>query len=151
MALIHELLYYSHVYGSVNFIEYCKALVTRLLMTYRAANVALDMQDGTFTLGLDQAIPCGLMTNEMVSNALKHAFPDGRKGRITIRIGMVDSDCLLTVSDDGVGFPEGATEDGVRSFGLQIIDTLTKQLDGELTITRDPGTTFTLRFPYSKP
>jgi signal transduction histidine kinase len=92
-----------------------------------------------------------LVTYRILQEALNNIAKHAQAQHVWLHLQGNPGCVSLIIQDDGVGFPEGATEDGVRSFGLQIIDTLTKQLDGELSITRDPGTTFTLRFPYSKP
>jgi PAS domain S-box-containing protein len=106
------------------------------------------------TLGMDAAVPCGLIINELVSNALKHAFPGDRTGRITVRMERIGAACgdgtgseyLLTVADDGAGLPEGFDLKTQNSLGLKIVGTLARQLHGEVEMRRDGGTKFLIRF-----
>jgi PAS domain S-box-containing protein len=148
MAMIHELLYYSHVFGSVDLMDYCKTLADRLISAYKAHDICLEIKGASFSLSLDHAIPCGLILNELVSNALKHAFPFGRPGRISIHIAAVDGDCILSVSDDGVGIPAGSPS--CESLGMQLVSSLVEQLNGRLDITSPPGATFVVTFPISR-
>ena len=99
-------------------------------------------------MGLDTALPCGLITNELISNSLKHAFPPGQRGEIRVGLsGNSGSTCELTISDNGTGLPADSELATVASSGLQLVAALTQQLGGALEIQRNGGTRFRLRFP----
>ena len=98
-------------------------------------------------LDLDRAIPCGLIVNELVSNALKHAFPDGRAGRVCVELQPFgDRQHVLVVGDNGVGLPPDLDYHRADSLGLQLVDDLTQQLHGNVLVNRNGGTTFTIAF-----
>jgi two-component sensor histidine kinase len=107
--------------------------------------LAIQIEDVEF--GIDTAIPCGLFINELVSNALKHAFPGRRRGEICIELRREeDGPFLLKVSDDGVGLPPELDYQNTASLGLQLVTTLAAQLEGTLEYAGGSGTTFQLRF-----
>jgi two-component sensor histidine kinase len=98
-------------------------------------------------LGIDTAVPCGLIVNELVSNALKYAFPHGRKGRIRVSLAVVDGKNLrLSVEDDGVGLPPGLDYRRTESLGLQLAVTLTRQLGGTMAVDSTSGACFHITF-----
>ena len=145
MALIHEKLYQCDDLANINLADYIRSLTSYLLNSYGVAShmVKLSVNVETAPLGLDRAIPCGLIINELVSNALKYAFPQGRRGEI-----LVDLLCdgggklILTVKDNGVGLPEDMDIDDTPSLGLQLVNTLVRQLDGTIEVDRKGGTEF---------
>ncbi|MFQ5780578.1 MAG: sensor histidine kinase, partial [Nitrospiria bacterium] len=96
---------------------------------------------------IDTAIPCGLIINELVSNALKHAFPAGREGEIRIELHSDDSQMHLTVSDNGIGFPKDLDLRNPKSLGLQLVNRLTDQLKGTLKSERNGGSAWKMTFP----
>jgi PAS domain S-box-containing protein len=148
MALIHEVLYRSEDLAAVPFGEYSRTLLGRLMSAYGARTVRTEMRVQDFALGVDQAIPCGLILNELVTNALKHAFPDDRAGLVCLNVALEEGRCHLGVTDDGVGLPEGFDAAETNTLGMQLVVTLTKQLEGRLEITSaDPGAAFNLSFP----
>ena len=148
MALVHEELYQSENFSRVDFADYIRRLSTNLFHTYQTGPVAVslvvDVQE--LFLTVDTAIPCGLVVNELVSNALKHAFPDGREGTVTIQLRADGPVYVLAVSDDGIGLPEDVDPSTTESLGLQLVDTLTRQLGGTLRIHRGNGTQFEIAF-----
>ena len=95
---------------------------------------------------IDTAIPCGLIINELVSNALKHAFPNDRPGEINISFTHDQDVLILVISDNGLGFPEDVDFKKSKSLGLQLVNTLTHQLMGQITLDKTTGSTFTLQF-----
>ncbi len=97
-------------------------------------------------LNLDQAIPCGLILNEIVTNAFKYAFPDKREGEVRIQLREVDGMISLTMSDNGIGLPEGFDHENSETLGLQLVTILTDQLSATLDIGLDEGTKYTLAF-----
>ncbi len=149
MAMVHEHLYNSADLGAVNFAEYTRSLVEQLFRSYRlpdsTVRLALDIRPAT--LSIDQAVPCGLILNELVSNGLKHAFPD-RGGTLSVALLADGEVCELRVSDDGVGLPPDRLEGKPRSLGLRLIRTLARQLNGTVEFRpATPGTEVRLAFP----
>jgi PAS domain S-box-containing protein len=149
MALVHQLLYESRDLGHIDFTEYLRTLAIRLLGTYNVGPQRIEVRvDGEpLLLEIDRAISCGLIVNELVANAIEHAFPDERRGHIYINVARDGAQVVLTVRDDGVGIPPQFTLERVQSFGLQIARTLTLQLDGKIDVRREAGTFVQLMFP----
>jgi len=148
MALIHEKLYQSGNLARISLEEYLRSLTRELFRSYGASGVNLRMEVEEIGLDVDTAIPCGLMVNELVSNALKYAFPDGKEGEILVKCTQVSRDRVaLTVADNGAGLPEDVERKAGESLGFQLIHLLVKQLRGTLDIVRGGGTTFQITFP----
>ncbi|MCR4438178.1 MAG: PAS domain S-box protein [bacterium] len=150
MALIHEKLYQSKNLSRVDFAEYTKSLTSHLFDSYGVdpERITMDVQVNGIDLAIDSGISCGLIVNELVSNALKHAFPDGRKGKVTVGLERANGSYVLKVSDDGVGFPAHVDFRNTESLGLQLVNTLTDQLEGTIELSANGGgTTFTICFP----
>jgi len=156
MALIHEQLYRSTDFTRVDFASYAQELTRRLLVSYRALANGIDLRLSFDEIYLDvtTAIPCGLIINELISNAIKHGFPDGQHGVIEVKMAVDKRDeregYRLTVHNDGVAFPEGLDFRNTDTLGLQLVNSLTRQLDGEIVLHRKAGTTFEIRFPRAK-
>jgi PAS domain S-box-containing protein len=149
MALIHEKLYQSSDLASIDLSAYVRELAATLFRSYgvRPGNVSLEVCAPGILLGIDSAVPCGLIINELVSNCLKHAFPAGRSGEIRIELGRQDDNNLvLRVSDNGVGLPKDLDFENLKSLGLRIVRTLTEQLNGALEFHNSGGTQFTITF-----
>ncbi len=149
MALIHEKLYQSNDLANVDFAEYIRNLLTYLYQSYgnHAGTIQLDVQVGEARLGIDTAIPCGLILNELVSNCLKHAFPGREKGLIRVSLHQENGRTFLSVLDDGVGFPDGIDFTKSGSLGLQLVNTLVQQLEGTIALQRHTnGTEFRIVF-----
>jgi PAS domain S-box-containing protein len=152
MALIHEKLYQSPDLASVDMGEYTRSLVSDLQHSHIAEDTAvrLTVTIEDIPLGITEAIPCGLIINELVSNALKHAFPKGRAGEIVIQLLRRDAGQItLTVSDNGAGLPEQVDFRKSPSLGLTLINSLVEQLNGTIELDRRGGTTFTIAFRQS--
>lgn len=152
IALIHAKLYQSSDLARIGIADYLRTLVANLVQSYGAptseVEVAVDVEE-VIELGTDTAIPCGLIINELVANALKHAFPAGQKGRITLFMGRHDAETLeLRVSDDGQGFPPDLDFRSTNTLGFQLVTTLVSQIEGNIELTtQEEGTTFTITFP----
>jgi PAS domain S-box-containing protein len=149
MALIHESLYKSENLSSVDFRNYVEKMATHLFAVYNAdprqIHFHMEVQGGE--IDINRAIPCGLIVNELISNALKHAFPQGRKGDLTVRILLDEvGKRHLLIKDNGIGFPEDFDLARSQTLGLQIIMDLTKQLEGRLELRRKGGTEFEIVF-----
>jgi len=113
----------------------------------RATQVQVKIDTEPALLEMAQAVPCGLIVNELLTNALKHAFPEGRQGRIKVAFGSDETQWRLEVSDDGMGLPADIDSQNVNSMGLQLIHLLVQQLGGNLNVVRNSGTQFVISFP----
>jgi two-component sensor histidine kinase/CheY-like chemotaxis protein len=154
MALIHEQLYRSSKMDRVNFSDYVQSLTHEMHSTFVGTKeqIAIKLRIEPIELEIGQAVPCALILNELISNAFKYAFPAGRRGEIQVLFRKSDAGTLeLRVEDDGVGSPANLLDERSRkTFGLQIVSILTKQLGGSLELQPAKGTSIVLRFPASK-
>ena len=157
MALIHEHLYGKADLNRIRFDEYADKLATELCIAFSSpTRISVHVRAEPIEVSVDKAIPCGLILNELISNAFKHAFPDGRAGNICVTFAEKRNGCLmLTVSDDGVGIPEGSDWARTDSLGLKIVQILSKQLDanvclGNPTGKDNGGTQFSMDFPIDE-
>jgi PAS domain S-box-containing protein len=153
MALLHELLYRSDTLASVNLSTYLTELGRQVFEgSALHAGVRLESRIDPVAVDLDQAVPCGLLVNELLANALKHAYPNGRRGvvRLTVSHALdpaTGADAVaITVEDDGVGLAPDFENRRKRSLGLQMVTDLTRQLDGTLEIDAPSGARFRVRF-----
>ncbi|EGJ48968.1 histidine kinase dimerization/phosphoacceptor domain -containing protein [Desulfocurvibacter africanus] len=149
MALVHERLYQADDLSSVDFDSYLSSVISFLMQSYRrnSSSVRLikDLED--LALPVTVAIPCGLMVNELLSNSLKYAFPDGRAGAIEVSFRRDGDRYVLRVADDGVGLPPDIDPLDTSSLGLKLVLTLVRQLKGNLDIQPAPGASFHIAFP----
>jgi len=146
MALIHEKLYRSKDLEYIDFREYVTDMVQQLIQMH-SADVAVNIEADDVALNVDNAVPCGLIINELVSNCLKHAFPDRRKGEITVQVHAVDDILHLRVQDNGIGIPEDIDFRATETLGLNLVTILAEdQLDGDITLVRRGGTEFCITF-----
>ena len=151
MALIHEELYKEKGADTLNFSEYLKTLADTLFQTYKVSSknihLNMDLEENAF-FDMDIAVPLGIIVNELVSNSLKHAFPDRDKGDIQIKLHSDKNkeykckDCkstnfVLTVSDNGIGIPENLDIEDLDTLGMQLVTSLVDQLDGELELKKE--------------
>jgi PAS domain S-box-containing protein len=151
MSFIHESLYQTKDFSSIDLADYIDGLSRNLVMSY-SLNGKVDLQTDLqqVHLVLDQAIPCGLILNELISNALKHAFPNDRSGTIHIALQLEGERVRITVRDNGVGLPEGFRPETHSNLGLELVDTLIGQLDGTMQRTSESGVSYLLTFERSK-
>jgi PAS domain S-box-containing protein len=155
MGLTHQLLYEHRDFSRIDLGEYLGRLAQLLLSAYRTHGgriaMALTLPAETYYVGLERAVPCGLMVNELVTNAFKHAFPADRRGTITIALAGVGEDEIdLTIGDDGIGLPGGFDMSSLKSLGLRLVPLLAEQIKGRLTVAGQPGCRFSLRFPAAR-
>jgi two-component sensor histidine kinase len=150
IAQIHEQLYQSNDYAHIPFAEYATTLASNVFRASggasRGLELALDLDP--IELTVETAIPCGLILNELITNSLKHSFPDGRRGRIEVRLrengpGQVS----IGVRDDGVGVPADFKPQSSTSLGMQLVLTLASQLRGTLRVVSESGADFSVTFP----
>jgi PAS domain S-box-containing protein len=150
MALIHQTLYESKDFAEVDFGRFLETLVPMLIASYGvdANRITLSIDAEQVLLPIGSAIPCGLVVPELISNALKHAFPSGNGGTIEVTLRHAErGDVVLSVSDTGIGVPEQIRMTGTGTLGLQLVSLLADQLGGNATMQRSDPTRFTLRFP----
>jgi PAS domain S-box-containing protein len=151
MGLIHEKLYSSKNIDSIDFRDYIRSLTQTLFTSYtnNTAAIALTLNIAPIVLDIDIATPCGLIVNELVSNALKYAFLGKKTGEITVEFYEDgDNNFALSVCDDGIGMAEEINYQTQKSLGMRLVHSLvTQQLEGTLELDRSNGTTFRIRFP----
>jgi len=146
MSLVHEKLYRSASLSHIDFADYTRFLATQLFSFYGmdTRNVAIEFSLENIMVDIVTAVPLGLLMNELISNALRHAFPQGRQGTITIS-GKDDGSLItLVVRDNGIGIPEDFDWKNTRSLGMRLITSLVDQIDGTITLDRQNGTAFTI-------
>jgi PAS domain S-box-containing protein len=149
MSLIHEKLYQSEDLAQIDFGEYLSDLVDALVKSYKmnAGRIRINKDIQKVSLGIDAAIPCGLMINELISNSLQHGFPGDKSGRITVSIRPIGEDEIeIIVSDDGVGLPEYVDPTKAKTLGLKLVRRFAEKLKGTLEVDRSDGAEFRIRF-----
>jgi len=151
MGMVHERLYRSADLSSIEFADYVRTIAHELLTSYRREGLELTTAIDDIRFGVDIAIPCGLLITELVTNAIKHAFPDGRNGRIEISGSCTDGRMHLSVSDNGVGYPAHVDFNGGETLGVILMRGLTDQLEGTIAIERNNGSRVTISFPLTQP
>ena len=147
MALVHEKLYQSNDLARIDFTDYLRDLTENLVGTVgaRARNISFQLKSTEVHLGIDTAIPCGLITNELVSNAYKHGFPQGGPGQVTLSLErLADGRLRLEVSDTGRGISADVDLQKTKSLGMQLVHTLVRQLRGTIEVRRENGVSFIL-------
>ncbi len=153
MSLIHQKLYQSQNAATIDFSEYIRDLTDALFNSYgiRRDVVRLNLHIESTILNVDTAIPCGLVINELVSNSLKYAFPDGKQGQIFISLRREgDDNFALVIGDTGIGLPKGLDFRDSPSLGLKLVNTLVEQLGGTIDLNREGGTEFRIIFSEIK-
>jgi len=148
MALVHEQLYGSDNLSKIDMKPYIKTISLKLKQFYAIdKDIALELMVNNVFLDVTYAVPCGLILNELITNAYKHAFPGRKSGRIKIAFRQLkDKSYKLTVQDYGVGLPEKVDIETSDTLGLELVNILTEQIEAKLEIRRTKGTTFIIRF-----
>ena len=149
ISLIHKNLYISANIGQIDVGDYIDNLAASLLISYQIwpGKIGLETDIDSGSLNVDQAIACGLVINELISNALKHAFPNQQAGTISIALRNVDNNIEMTIRDNGIGLPDNLNWTTTDSLGLSLVyDLVTEQLEGDITIERNHGTVFKIKF-----
>lgn len=150
MSLIHQKLYQTKDLSHIDFKDYIETVVTHLQHSFGIledrVNVVIEVKD--ITMSIDNAIPAGLIINELVSNSLKHAFPSNKKGKIYINLSFDDAsrDYKLIIRDSGVGMPADIDINKTDSFGLKLVSTLVNQMSGSIEVTQDKGCSYEIVF-----
>lgn len=148
MALIHERLYRSTDLKRIDFGDYIRTLTTDLFYTYvpDPSRIKLNLKVEDLMVDINTAVPLGLILNELVTNSMKHAFPGDETGEITVEFYSEDETLVLRVADDGIGLPDDFDFKKISSMGLQLVNDLTRQIDGEIEVDGTKGTEFKIRF-----
>ncbi len=151
MASFYEQLYQSKNVGEIVFKEYIQNIITDLFQAYKADNdISLKIDIDDVILDFDMALTCGFIASELVSNSLKHAFPDVEKGEISIRFYSKDDSYEMVVSDSGIGISSDIDVFNPKSLGLKLVNIFVKELRGNITLDRVNGTRFTISIPQNK-
>jgi PAS domain S-box-containing protein len=152
IALVHEKLYQSRSLDRIEYGDYLNKVVTHLFESFNAnpAQISWKVSAKDVYVNIEQAVPCSLILNEMITNSLKYAFPEGRKGEISITFALEDNKYILDYRDNGVGVPDGAKLERSGSLGMQLINGLTRQLDGTVTVETVSGVHYTIIFPQKQ-
>jgi PAS domain S-box-containing protein len=154
MALVHQKLYQSKDFSQIDFTDYIAQLSEYLFDAYKNENIDLSIKTEEAKISIDIAIPCGLIINELVTNSLKYAFPGGKSGKVDIELNhLYKSHYELIVKDNGAGFPKNVDFRNTHTLGLQLVNTLVGQIDGEIEMENGVGTTYKIKFSnnHSKP
>ena len=149
MAMVHEKLYQSEDLATIDFEEYLKSLSSSLIRSYGLAsrNIDIGINALNVLLGVDTAIPCGVIVNELVANSLKHAFPGDREGKIDVSFYEADGQYNMVFRDDGVGLPRNLDLNHPSTLGLTIVNALIGQLKGTIDLGSDGGCKISITFP----
>jgi PAS domain S-box-containing protein len=148
MSFIHETIYRTADFSRLEFMDYIKTIASNLIQSYRTAATRVDFVPDMQSVGLnlDQAIPCGLIITELVSNALKYAFKGRKKGTLTVILREENDEVILAVKDDGVGLPKDFAFEKNNSLGIQLVYALLEQIDATVKVDQSNGTEFLIRF-----
>lgn len=148
MAIIHEKLYQSGNFAEINVAEYLKKLTENIYSSYgvNIDQIKMEINAEDIFLDINTAIPCFLIINEVITNCIKHAFPNGRTGTITIDFKKIGEKHVIRIHDDGIGLPDDLNIKQTNTLGIQLITSLTSQLDGELEVTSNNGAEFKVTF-----
>jgi PAS domain S-box-containing protein len=150
ICLIHKNLYTTQNIGQLDVVDYIENLANNIMLSYRLGPESIELVTNieAISLNIDQAIACGLIINELISNSLKHAFPNGQNGTITINLHNIGDYIEMSVIDDGIGIPDDLDWKNTESLGLSLVyDLVTEQLEGSITLERNHGTVFNIQFP----
>lgn len=151
MSIIHETLYKSENFASINFSDYLYNLAKDIITAYKSSpDLELNIKKDLSVLYLDihQAIPCGLIVNELITNAVKYAFINQTKGEILLAVKKVEQMVVIEIGDNGCGLPKNFKIEEVASLGLQLVQTLVDQLDGTICVNKEGNTLFQITFPH---
>jgi two-component sensor histidine kinase len=148
MAVVHERLYHSQNFTAVNLGDYLQTLIRELASSSAPQGVEMVVDTPALDIGIDDAIPVGLIVNELLTNSFKHAFPEGRRGKIAVTLRRMEGKLVeLVVRDDGVGLPSQAQLFRGPSMGMMLVRSLTEQIGGNIEISSQHGTSIVITFP----
>jgi len=147
MALIHERLYRSSNLKEIDMAEYLQTLASGIFNSYTIPGIKLNLDLDKVKMDVELAIPIGLIVNELITNSLKHAFPEGAEGEVNLKLKSLNDNILLEVSDNGVGFPDDLDWENTPSLGLQLVKSLSDQINADVEMVSDDGTAFRIKVP----
>lgn len=152
IGIVHELLYQSENFIDISFEDYIKKLINTIKNTlpFDHRHIDIEVETGDVSMDINQAIPSGILINELVTNAYKHGFEGGKSGTIWIKLEETEDDIIITVEDNGTGLPKDFSMSDQSSIGLTLIQTLTEQLEGTLSFSTDQGARFQVNFEKNK-
>jgi two-component sensor histidine kinase len=151
MAIVHERLYRSQDFTAVDLGDYLQTLIRELAASSAPQGIEMAVDTPTLAIGIDDAIPVGLIVNELLTNAFKHAFPGGRTGKIAVTLRRKeDGNIELGIRDDGVGLPSQAQLSRGPSMGMMLVRSLTEQIGGNIDIASQRGTSIVITFPEQR-
>lgn len=152
ISMVHEKLYQARDLSHIDIADYIRSLVDylRQSMSEHPGNVTVSLRVGDVDLGINRAMTCGLIINELVSNTLRHAYPHGGRVKIRIEFSPTGKEYMLRISDGGVGFPRGLDFRATTSLGMQLVCMFVEQLGGNITLIQRKGTEFRISFPQNK-
>lgn len=147
MAIIHEKLYQSNNFAEINVAEYLNKLIENIYSSYgiNIDRIKIEINAPDIHLDINKAIPCFLVANEVITNSVKHAFPDG-SGKIVIDFQIMDENYVMSIKDNGIGLPEDFNNENTGTLGIQLINGLILQLDGKLEVNSNDGAEFKIIF-----
>ena len=148
MAAVHALLYKSQNFAEINFGEYVRETASQLFQSYKTSNAAISLavHAENVMLPIHTAIPCGLIINELITNALKYAFPGLGKGEIKVEMNRTENGVILLFEDNGIGLPAEVDFSKTETLGLKLVHLLVKQLDGSIEQDTNNGTRYVIMF-----
>jgi two-component sensor histidine kinase len=150
MALVHEKIYQSEDLSSINYKEYIDQLAEYLFATHEQPNVTYSIDSDNVNMPIDSAIPTGIIINELITNSLKHAFPDGRNGSVGIKLKNHSNGVTLVVEDNGIGMKKEVDLSTSTSLGLELVNALSQQLNATVQVDTQNGTRFTFQIPLEQ-
>jgi two-component sensor histidine kinase len=152
IALTHQMLYQNPNLSDIPINEYIESLVRQIEYSIPPSDIELitELQENKKKVNIDYAVPLGLLINELLTNSFKHAFPNNEKGIISVKLQEDENNCIIRVSDNGVGLPEDFNFTANKSMGMDLIHILAEQLEARLTIKSGQGSSFTLAIPKNK-
>lgn len=152
IAKIHENLYQNKNLGKINFEDFLEELRDGIVVTLQSKdkNIEVDLDVDSNLIGLEYAIPCGLIINELLTNAFKHAFNGRKDGRVIIKFKENNDSLRLTVRDNGKGIDENLLESVKSSLGITLIESLVAQLSAKINVKNENGAHFEIDIPYKK-
>jgi PAS domain S-box-containing protein len=152
MLLLHDGFSESDDFVAIDFSHYVKSLIKHIISAYKVdtKKIKVENEVDSIMLDIDAAIPCGLIVNELLTNAVKNAFPKGRNGKVSIEFRIDNQDnYFLNIQDNGIGLPNGLNFENSETMGFKLVNSLVKQLNGSVIVTRDNGTNFQIMWSAS--
>lgn len=148
IAMVHDKIYQSKCLDRIDFADYIRNIVSTLFQAYNVnqEKVNFELKLDELDMNIETSIPCGLIITELLTNSIKHAFPDDLEGRIKVELLDVNNNVILKIADNGIGFSEKVNLDNPDSFGLQLVNLLVNQLRGTIELRSDDETEFIINF-----